>query len=84
MLLTALTKSTDEYLKALLYKISAYQINVTTCSYFTVKNKEWPLLKGASGYIQPLMIIYDPVLKTSSSRCLQTPTDESFNSSNRG
>ena len=32
MLLTALTKSTDEYLKALPYKVDAYQINVTTCS----------------------------------------------------
>ena len=39
MLLTVLTKSTDEYLKALPYKISAYQINVTTCK-FTVKNKK--------------------------------------------
>ena len=62
MLLTTLTKSTDEYLKALPYKTSAYQINITTCSLLW-KIKRVALTKGASGYIQPLMIIYDPLLK---------------------
>ena len=64
MLLTALTKSTDNDIKALPYITSAYQINDTTCNYqFTVKIKRVALTKGTSGYIQPLMIIYDPLLK---------------------